>query len=110
VPKDQNIQFRLVVSEQHSGPQVLPLVAFQQALWVLDLEPHAGGNPHSPFERARSRPLSQSAIANNVQNQRCDCAVGCADDKSGEGSGAAGIEVDVLVLGETCDDVEDLGD
>jgi hypothetical protein len=109
VPEDKNVQFRLVVSEQHGGPQILPLVAFQQTLRVLDLEPHAGGQPHGPFERARSCPLSQSTIANNVQRQRCERAIGCADDESGEGSGAAGVEVDVLVLGNACDDVEDLG-
>jgi len=110
VSQEQHVQFRLVVSKQHSGPQLFPLVALQQALRVLDLEPHACEEQHGPLERARSGPLSESAIANDVQYRRGDCAVGCADDEGGEGGGAAGVEVDVLVLESAGENVEGLGE
>lgn len=107
--KEQYIQFRLVVSKQHSGPQFLPRLAFQQALRVLNLKPHTRVQQHSPFEGTRSCPLSQTTISHNVQTSGCDGAVGSANDKSGEGSGAAGVIVDVLVLDKAGDDVEGLG-
>lgn len=110
VSQEQHVQLRLVVSKQHSRSQFLPSLAFQQAIRVLNLEPHAGEQQHGPFERARSRPLPQSTISNDVQTSGCEGAVGCADDKGGEGSGAAGVEVDVLVFGEACDDIEGLSD
>ena len=115
VPREQvaqykHVQLRLVVSKYHSGPQLLPLLALQQAIWIFNLEPHAGEEQHSPLKRARSRPLSESTIANNVQKSGCDCAVGCADDESGEGRGAASVEVDVLVFEEAGEYVEGLRD
>jgi hypothetical protein len=109
VSQEQHIKFRLVVAENHSGPQFLPLFTLEQALRVLDLEPHAGVKQHGPFERARRSPLSQATVADDVQTSGCEGAVGCADDQGGEGGGATGVEVDVVNFGEACDDVEGLG-
>ena len=108
--QDQHIQLRLVVSEQHSGSQLFPRLALQQAVRVFNLEPHAGVEQHDPLERARSSPLPESTIAKDVQQRGCDCAVGCADDEGGEGGGAAGVVVDVLVFEEAGEDVEGLRD
>ena len=107
--EDQHIKLRLVVAEQHGRPQVFPLVTLQQALRVFDLEPHSRVQQHSPFERARGSPLSEATVADDVQTRRSEGAVGCADDEGGEGSGATGVEVDVVVFGDGSDDVEDLG-
>jgi hypothetical protein len=109
VSEDQHVQLRLVVAEQHGGSKLFPLIPLKRALRVLDLEPHAGIQQHGPLERARSSPLSQSTIADDVQTSGREGAVGCADDKSGEGGGATGVEVDVVVFGQVGDDVEDLG-
>jgi hypothetical protein len=110
VSQHQHVQLRLVVSKQHGGSQLFPLLALQQAIRILNFKPHAGEEQHGPLERARSCPLSESTIANNVQYRGCDCAIGCADDEGGEGSGAAGVEVDVLVFDEASEDVKSLGD
>lgn len=106
--QEQHVQLGLVVSKQHRGPQLFPRLALQQAIWVFDLKPHPSEQPCDPLERARSGPLSKSAIAHNVQAGGCDCAVGCADDQGGEGGGTAGVEVDVLVLEQAGKDVEGL--
>ena len=53
--------------------------------------------------------MSEATVADNVQTSGCEGAVGCADDEGGEGGGATGVEVDVVVFGDGSDDVEDLG-
>jgi hypothetical protein len=109
VSQHQHIKLRLVVPEQDSRSQVLPLFTLEHALWVLDLEPDAGVQQHSPLEGARGSPLSEAAVADDVQKSGRDGAVGCADDEGGEGGGATGVEVDGGVFGDTGDNVEELG-
>jgi len=109
VAQDQHVEFRLVVAEYHGGPQVVPLVTLEQAFRVFDLEPHTGVQQHGPFEGARRGPLSQTTVADHVQASRCDGTVCCADDEGGEGGGATGVEVDVVIFGDVADYVEDLG-
>lgn len=105
----RDIQLRLVVAQQHRRPQLLPRLALQRALWIVNLKPHAGEEQHGVLERARGSPLSESTIANDVQKSGCDCAVGCADNEGGEGGGAAGVVVDVLVFERAGEEVEGLG-
>ena len=109
VSHGRDIQLRLVVPQQHRGPQLLPRLALQQAVRVLDLEPHAREQQHGVLERARGGPLSESTIANDVQQSGHDRAIGRADDQGGEGGGAAGVVVDVLVFEDAGEDVEGLG-
>jgi len=52
--------------------------------------------------------LSKTTVADDIQKSGCDGAVGCADDEGGEGGGATGVKVDVVVFGDICDDVEEL--
>lgn len=105
----RNVQLRLVISQQHRGPQLLPRLALQRALRVFNLKPHAGEEQHGVLERARGRPLSESTIAEDIQQRGHDCAVGCAEDEGGEGGGAAGVVVDVLVFEQAGEEVEGLG-
>ena len=109
VSHGRDVQLRLVVAQQHRGPQLLPRLALQQAVRVLDLEPHAREQQHGVLERARGGPLSEAAIAHDVQQRGDDGAVGCADDEGGEGGGAAGVVVDGLVFEDAGEDVEGLG-
>ena len=97
-----------MVTQQHSRPQLIPCFTLQQAIRVFNLKPHAGEQEHDPFERARSCPLSKSAIPSNVQTGRGNSAIDRADYEGGEGSSTACIEIDVLVFGGICDDIEDL--
>ena len=106
--EEQHVQLRLMIAQQDRRPQFLPCLALQQALRVLDLKPYAGKQQHGPLEGARGRPLSQPTVADDVQACGGDGAVGCAEEKGGEGGGAAGVEVDLGHFGEVCDDVEDL--
>lgn len=104
----RDIQLCLVVPKQHRGPQLLPSLALQQAVRVFDLKPHAREEQHGVLERARGGPLSESTVANDVQQGRYDRAIGRADDQGGEGGGAAGVVVDVLVVEDAGKDVEGL--
>lgn len=109
VAKEQHIQLRLVVSKQHRRPQLLPLFAMQAAFRILYLKPHAGEQQHGPFEGACRSPLAEPSIAHNVQTCGREGAVGCADEKGGEGGRAAGVEVYGLDLGGAGNEVGGLG-
>lgn len=99
-----------MIPQQHRRPQLLPRLALQQTVRVLDLKPHARKQQHGVLERARGSPLSEATVADHIQECGSDGAVGCADDEGGEGGGAAGVVVEGLVFEGAGEDVEGLGE
>ena len=87
MPQNQHIQLRLMVPHENRRPRFIQPIAL-----VLNLEPHARESQHGPFERLRSRPLSETAVASDVEGGGGESAVQGAEEEGEEGGeGAAAV-------------------
>ena len=66
--------------------------ARRQVLLALDLEVHAGRQPHEPLEAAARGPLRDAAVAAEPQDDGGDDAVGGAEQEREVGRQTAGVE------------------
>ena len=100
-----HIQFTLMIPHEHRRP-CLP----QPILLVFNLKPHAGGEVHAPLEGARGGPLAEAAVAGEVEAGGGEGAVGGAEEEGEEGGEAAAVEFERVLVCESAEDGEELGD
>ena len=87
MPQNQNIQLRLMVPHHDTRPD-----GPQPRTGILNPKPHTGEEPHAPFESPGGSPLAEAAVADEVEGQGGEGAVGGAEEEGEEGEEGAGVE------------------
>lgn len=84
--EEEDVEFRLVVPNQHARSRVEVLLARD------DVEADARGQGHGVAESARDGPLADAVLADEAQSEGGEDAVGGAEDEAAVGGEEAGVE------------------
>ncbi len=85
IAEHQHVQLGLVIANEDSRPCFVEIV-----VRILDFKGDAGCQPHHVFEASRSRPLRDSAIADQAQKYGYRDAIASADNERNVGCEKAG--------------------